>query len=295
MATKWTSKQSRAIETRDRTLLISAAAGSGKTATLTERVICSILDKKNPVAVNELLVVTFTNAAALELRERITARVSAALAEDPDNAFLRRQLELLPSAHIRTIDSFCNEILKQNTASVRLPPNYRIAEEAEISLLSTSVLEGLIEGVLCAEYPEIATPDELLSLIDSMVGVKEEEKIAPAFLYIYSKTKTHEDGLASLLPLIEQFKNGAEGALEDALVFSYILNELRSFAGAYVKVLDDYLHRLRDAADSTSEAFADYFTPTSEALHRLEGVQTYAEARRELCEMYIHDLRTGPR
>ena len=295
MANRWTDKQASAIQTRDRTLLISAAAGSGKTATLTERVICSILDADAPVAVNELLVVTFTNAAALELRERITARVGAALAEDPDNAFLRRQLELLPSAHIRTIDSFCNEILKQNTASVRLPPNYRIAEEAEISLLSTNVLEGVIEEVLAGESPEIASPDELLSLIDAIVGVKEEEKIVPAFLYVYNKTKTHEDGLASLLPLIEQFKNGAEGALEDTVLFSYILDELRSFSGAYATVLADYLSRLRSAADPTSVAFADYLSPTLDALGRLKRVKTYADARRELSEMYIHDLRTGPR
>ena len=295
MAKQWTKKQASAIDTRDRTLLISAAAGSGKTATLTERVITSILDKDNPISVNELLVVTFTNAAALELRERITARVSAALAEDPENVFLRRQLELLPSAHIRTIDSFCNEILKQNTASVRLPPNYRIAEEAEISILSTNVLEGLMEGVLSGAYPEIASPKEMLELVDCMVGVKEEKKIIPAFLYIYNKTKTHEKGLASHLPLIEQYKNGAEGAIEDTLLFSYILGELRSFALAYKKTLGDYLRRMHEAGDSTSLTFCELLSPTAESLESISKAGTYTDARRALSSLYIHDLRTGPR
>ena len=88
--------------------------------------------------------------------------------------YLRRQLELLPLAHIRTIDSFCNEILKQNSASVNLPPNYRIAEEAEILLISDRVMDNLMESVLHGLCPEIASPEEFLSLTDAMVGVKHE-------------------------------------------------------------------------------------------------------------------------
>ena len=94
----WTDEQRLAIDTRDRTLLISAAAGSGKTATLTERIIRSLLDENNPENINEILIVTFTKAAVAELRERIGKAVRAALAVDPENERLRRQLALLPSA-----------------------------------------------------------------------------------------------------------------------------------------------------------------------------------------------------
>ena len=105
----WTDKQQKAIDTRDRTLLISAAAGSGKTATLTERVIRSLLEGDDPLSVTDLLVVTFTRAAASELKERISAALSEAIAKDPGNRHLQNQLIGLGGAHISTIDAFCRE------------------------------------------------------------------------------------------------------------------------------------------------------------------------------------------
>jgi len=112
---EFTKEQLSAIETRDKTLLVSAAAGSGKTATLTERIIRSITDEKNPEDISRMLIVTFTNAAVDELRGRITAALKEKLAENPENKRLEHQLYMLPSARISTIDSFCNDILKNNT------------------------------------------------------------------------------------------------------------------------------------------------------------------------------------
>ena len=102
MATKFTPEQQSAIDTRDKTLLVSAAAGSGKTATLTQRIIASLLDEENPADISELLIVTFTNAAVGELKERIGKAIRAALSEHPENQRLQRQLLLLPSATICT-------------------------------------------------------------------------------------------------------------------------------------------------------------------------------------------------
>ena len=319
MARNWTEKQREAIDTRDRTLLISAAAGSGKTATLTERVITSILDKSNPIRVNEILAVTFTNAAALELREKITARISQALAECGESVFvgaddamvhredgtytdapeiedtagegqskrtdesvasyLREQLELLPLAHIRTIDSFCNEILKQNTASVNLPPNYRIAEEAEILLLSERVMDNLIEGILRGMYPDVASAEELLTLTDAMVGVKQEEKIIPAFLYIYNKTKTHEDGVSSLVSLVEEYRLSEEKPFESTTYGAYLMQEVHSYAKAYTDAMDTYLRALEDCGDAASMKVADLMRPTRDALALLPEAHTYGELR----------------
>ena len=103
---RWTEEQLSAINTRDKTLLVSAAAGSGKTATLTERIIRSLLDEENPMDIDAILVVTFTNAAASELRAKISKALSEAVEKNPENKHLKRQLYLLPSAKIRTIDSF---------------------------------------------------------------------------------------------------------------------------------------------------------------------------------------------
>ena len=119
----WTEEQLSAINTRDKTLLVSAAAGSGKTATLTERIIRSLTDPVNPMNIDSILVVTFTKAAAGELRAKISRALNKAVEENPDNAHLKRQLYLLPSAKIRTIDSFCNEILRANCDRVALKTN----------------------------------------------------------------------------------------------------------------------------------------------------------------------------
>ena len=104
MASKWTDEQLSAINTRDKTLLVSAAAGSGKTATLTERIIRSLTDPVSPMDIDSVLVVTFTNAAAAELRAKISKALTKAVEANPEDSHLKRQLYLLPAAKIRTID-----------------------------------------------------------------------------------------------------------------------------------------------------------------------------------------------
>ena len=161
---RWTDEQLSAIENRDKTLLVSAAAGSGKTATLTERIIRSLMDEKNPIDIDSLLVVTFTNAAASELRAKISRALSDAVKQNPESSRLKRQLYLLPSAKIRTIDSFCNEILRQNSDRVGVPAGYRIADTAECELLAISIIEGMIDVAYNGEMPDIITPWSLRSL-----------------------------------------------------------------------------------------------------------------------------------
>ena len=114
METKWTDEQLLAIETRGKNLLVAAAAGSGKTAVLVERIIKIITDDNNPVDIDKLLVVTFTNAAASEMRERIGDAISKKLEEMPDSKMLQRQLALLNKSNITTIHSFCLDIIKNN-------------------------------------------------------------------------------------------------------------------------------------------------------------------------------------
>ena len=116
---KWTEKQLQAIETRDRTLLVSAAAGSGKTATLTERIIRSLMDEENPVSVDSLLVVTFTKAATGELRSRLYKALSEYVRNNPSDKRARRQLSLMGLAKISTIHSFCLDIIKSNFETIK--------------------------------------------------------------------------------------------------------------------------------------------------------------------------------
>ena len=135
MSRKWTESQLDAIRARGGTLLVSAAAGSGKTAVLVQRVIECITDPVNPTDADRLLVVTFTKAAAAEMRSRISAELSRMLEADPFNARLQRQQLLLSRAHISTIDSFCADIVRQNFFRLGISPDTRVLDESGMSVL----------------------------------------------------------------------------------------------------------------------------------------------------------------
>ena len=136
---KWTNEQWDAITARDCNLLVAAAAGAGKTAVLVERIIKKITDEENPTDIDKLLVVTFTNAAATEMRERIADAISKVLEEKPDSNYIRRQLILLNKASIMTLHSFCTEVIRSNFQSLDIDPGFRIADETESTLMKRSL------------------------------------------------------------------------------------------------------------------------------------------------------------
>lgn len=141
----YTEEQQSAIQTRNANLLISAAAGSGKTAVLTERIISLITDRKHPVDIDRLLVVTFTKASAAEMRERIGRAINERLEKTPEDGNLLRQTALLYNAQITTIDSFCLYLLRNNFGDIGLDPSFRVMEEGERKLLMKDTLDELLE------------------------------------------------------------------------------------------------------------------------------------------------------
>ncbi len=150
MGMEWTEEQKQVITLRGKNLLVSAAAGSGKTAVLVERVIGRILDGAHPVDIDRILIVTFTSAAAAEMRERIGNAVEAALERDPADGHLMKQASLVHHAQITTIHSFCLYLIRNYFHLVDLEPNFRIAEEGELNLLK----EDVIDEVLTRNYEE---------------------------------------------------------------------------------------------------------------------------------------------
>ncbi|MDQ0287264.1 ATP-dependent helicase/nuclease subunit A [Desulfofundulus luciae] len=144
-STRWTEEQQKAITTRGGNLLVSAAAGSGKTAVLVERIIRHLLDEKNPVDLDRLLVVTFTDAAAGEMRQRVSAALNRALQERPAGPRVLRQLFLVPRASIGTLHSFCGEVVRRHFYLLGLDPGFRVMDENEASLLRLEVLEEVLE------------------------------------------------------------------------------------------------------------------------------------------------------
>lgn len=161
MAVEFTPEQKQVIELHGCNILVSAAAGSGKTAVLTERIVEMVCRKEAPVDIDRLLVVTFTNAAAAEMRERISAAVLARLEQDGENEHLQRQAALMHNAQITTIDSFCLFVLRNNFQDIGLDPTFRVADEGELALLKQDVLAQLLEErfaageeafINCVEY-----------------------------------------------------------------------------------------------------------------------------------------------
>ncbi len=128
MGVTWTDQQQQVIDLRNRNLLVSAAAGSGKTAVLVERIIKKVLDPEHPVDIDRLLVVTFTKAAAAEMRERVAKAIEARMDEEKDNAYLHRQYTLVHHAQITTIDSFCLYVVKDYFQCIGLEPGFRVGD-----------------------------------------------------------------------------------------------------------------------------------------------------------------------
>lgn len=179
MGVAFTPDQQRVIDTRNSNILVSAAAGSGKTAVLVERIIQKICDETHPVDIDRLLIVTFTSAAAAQMRERISKAVSKKLEEQPENEHLQKQSALIHNAQITTIDSFCLFVIRNNFNEIGLDPGFRVADEGEIKLLEADVLDDLLEE--CHAQGR----EEFLRFVESYSTGGNEKRIEEAILRLY--------------------------------------------------------------------------------------------------------------
>lgn len=161
---EWTPEQKKAIDSRDGTVLVSAAAGSGKTAVLVERVIRRLTDKEKPCSADRLLIVTFTRAATQQMRERISQAINEELRKNPADEHLKRQLIMLPFAKISTIDSFCNDIVKENFHELELSPDYKMLEGAQLKLVEAEAMNRTLDEYYKENSEEF---NELVNLLAS--------------------------------------------------------------------------------------------------------------------------------
>ena len=163
---KWTKEQENVIKKRGGNLLVSAAAGSGKTAVLVQRIIEMIMDKERPVDIDKLLVVTFTKAAAAQMKERIQEAIERELKKNPANDHLIRQMSLIHKAQITTIHSFCLSVIRSHFHQVDLEPDFRMGDETEVELLKMEVVEEVF-----SEYYE-KQDKGFLTLVESYGTLK---------------------------------------------------------------------------------------------------------------------------
>ena len=183
---QWTPRQRDAIEARGGTVLVSAAAGSGKTAVLVERAVGRILDPGQPVDADRLLVVTFSNAAALEMKQRIMARVAALAAEHPENARLRRQQLLLGRAQISTIHAFCSELIRQNFQLLGIASNIRTGDEKELEVLRRDCARGVVEEFFARE-----DGGRFARLVELLSTGRDDSRVFTTLFSLYDFVRSH--------------------------------------------------------------------------------------------------------
>ena len=220
MGVKWTPEQESAIMSpKDsnlgaQTLLVAAAAGSGKTAVLVERIITRLKDMENPLSVQELMVVTFTKAAAAEMSARIGVALAKAMESTDDKALqarLERQLNLLPSAHISTLHSFCQWVIRSYFYKLDIPPTARIGNEAEMALLKQEVLENLLKEAYEHNMYGIFDLSDFFSDDKSDAGL--QDKVLS--LYEFAMSQSNPDGW--MRHAVEPYKAAQEQDLRDTL------------------------------------------------------------------------------
>ncbi len=200
MGVNWTTDQRHAIECRKGSVLVSAAAGSGKTAVLVERVIRRLTDKDNPCSAEDLLIVTFTRAATAQMREKIGAAILKRLSEDPTDRHLRRQYMLLPFAKICTIDSFCNDLVRENFHALGISPDYSLLDNETAVIMKNDVCEAMLERA----YEE-NLDGRFSELSDMMSSGSSDEDFAKLIIKMYDISTAYPFPDLWLDSLIEEY------------------------------------------------------------------------------------------
>lgn len=186
----WTKEQEQAIYEDGKDILVAAAAGSGKTAVLVERIIQKITRENDPYEIDEMLVATFTNAAAQEMRTRVGQALEKALAEFPDSQHLRKQLSLLQKAHISTLHAFCMEVVRKYGFELEIDPGFRILDDVESDLLRNDLLQETFEEWYGKEGEE---QEAFFRFVDSFSNDRNDQAVMDLVLKVYEFSRQHPD------------------------------------------------------------------------------------------------------
>ena len=223
MANNWTEEQKQAIDTRGSNLLVAAAAGAGKTAVLVERIIKIITEEKNHIDIDKMLVVTFTNAAAAEMRERIAAAIANLLYNNPNSKLLQRQLVLLNKAKITTIHSFCLDVIRNYFHLIDLDPKFRIADDTETILLKNETIEELFDE----KYEEENKNEQFLRLVECYCSNRDDNMLIEIILSLYNFAKSSPQPEKWLRDMSEAFNVGEDYAFGNTLWAEALLSNMK--------------------------------------------------------------------
>lgn len=234
---KWTKQQMQAIEEKGKNILVAAAAGSGKTAVLVERIIQKII--KDRIDIDKILVVTFTNAAASEMRERILEAIYSKLEETPNDEHLQKQIVLLGKANISTIHSFCLDVIKNNFYEINISPNFRIGDTAEIELIKQDAIEEVFEKLYEEEN------DDFIKLLDIYEGYRNDNNLKELILKIYNYIQSSPFPIKWLDEKVEEFNINKDTEIADTVWGKIIMQEFRENVLARNKKIRKYSRKIR--------------------------------------------------
>lgn len=294
MAKTFSPEQLSAIETRDRTLLVSAAAGSGKTTTLTERIIRSLLDEENPESLENMLIVTFTNASTADLNRKIAGALKEAIKQNPENRRLEKELYLLPSARISTIDSFLNEIVRTNADRVGVPPNYRLAEKAECTILECALIDNLIAAVYDSDMPGVGTPEMFEEMCDCLTDSKSTRNLSDIFRLLHNKSKSAIEGVGIYRELANKYLHKWGDSVEDTPYGEDLIKHTKDVLKFYTGVLQSLADEL-GSGTAAEAADADVHRQNAEILEGLQKFDTYVKIRDALKSVVFMDMPRCPK
>ena len=259
--TKWTDEQQQAIDTRKCNLLVAAAAGSGKTAVLVERIIKIITNEENPVDIDKLLVVTFTSAAAAEMRERIAAAISKALEKNPNSKNLQKQLTLLSRANITTMHSFCLDVIKNYFYTIDLDPSFRIADETEITLMKNEIIEDIFEEL----YEE--DNEYFKGLVEAYSTAKDDEKLKDIILNLYKFSMSGPWPESWLIEKAEEFNISTLEELDKTKWVEILKDNIRVEVEGFINMYHKAIELISDTEGL--EAYLDTFRGDLECLENV--------------------------
>ena len=284
MKRNWTPSQQDAIDARKGSILVSAAAGSGKTAVLTQRVIERITDRENPTSVDRLLIVTFTRAAAREMRERISTAVSGLLKENPGDINLMNQQMLLPGAKISTIDSFCMNLVRENFQFLGISPDFKTADEGELKVLKAAAMERAVESM----YEDGG--ESFRSLVEVLFKGRDDSNIEAAMEKLYDSAMSYPFPESRLNEFAESFslKESLSESIYGKRIISHLKENLVYAIETSDEILksvegDEILEKMLYNAASTDKAQCEYilsFLNEGKWDEARKGIFQFSPARR---------------
>lgn len=262
MDVKWTSEQKKVIDLRDRDILVSAAAGSGKTAVLVERIVNRICVDNPPVDIDRMLVVTFTKAAAAEMRERVSRAIDSLKEQKPDDENLQRQSTLVHNALITTIDSFCLFVVQNNFAQLNLDPDFRIGDQAELKLMLKDALAQVFEDNYAREDNEA-----FINLIDTYSKGRNDSAVRQMVEDIYYKAGSSSWPRKWMNSLLRLYDIKSAKQLEN----SEIIKEIVDYSRVLLEEAVQELTMAKDLASATP-GLEKYALTLSEDIALFDGM-----------------------